>query len=280
MVGALVPYTDPLALQEATESWRNAERWAMIRNPVPGRTLNEVYSVVGQALQTHANRAAHRLGLGPDVVAGKIASFFGTGKERQLRLVALWDEIPEKLERYCFRLMEYTLPTESSRTQCQAFERIVTLTTLFPGLRFIFLRSKCMQDVPILVDSISALWDRSNNPADPHWSFWRTFTATCLSETSIAVMLEDTPVSQRTTCQEDSGSLSLIERLLVAHSCERGLCNFKCALYSISGRNPGVTWILDEHEKRAYRRCAKTVCGNGPGTQRHFDRHTPLGGIP
>ncbi|KAF8209028.1 ras family-domain-containing protein [Mycena galopus ATCC 62051] len=220
MVGALVPYTGPLAPGEAVESWRNTERWAMIRNPVPGRTLNEVYSVIGQTLETHANRAAHRLGLGPNVVAGKITSFFGAGAERQLCLSALWDEIPEKLERHCFRLMEYTLTTESSKTQCQAFERIVTLTTLFPGLRFIFLRSNCMQDVPVLVDKISALWNRSDNPTDPYWSFWRTFTATCLSETSIAVMLEETPVSQLTTCPKDSGSLSLIERLLVAHSCE------------------------------------------------------------
>ncbi|KAJ7908466.1 hypothetical protein B0H13DRAFT_2496770 [Mycena leptocephala] len=219
MVGALVPYTGPLAPGEAAESWRNAERWAMIRNPIPGRTLNKVYSVIGQTLETHANRAAHHLGLGPNVVAGKITSFFGTGAERQLRLSALRDKIPEKLERNCFRLMEYTLPTESSKTQCQAFERIITLITLFPGLRFIFLRSKCMQDVPVLVDKLSALWDRSDNPADPYWSFWQTFTATCLSETSIAVMLEETPVSQLTTCPKDSGSLSLIERLLVAHSC-------------------------------------------------------------
>ncbi|KAJ7837306.1 hypothetical protein B0H13DRAFT_1912557 [Mycena leptocephala] len=220
MVGALVPYTGPLAPEEAAESWRNAERWAMIRNPVPGRTLNELYSVIGQTLETHANRAAHRLGLGPNVVAGKITSFFGTGSERQLRLSALWDEIPEKLERNCFRLMEYTLPTESSKTQCQAFERIITLTTLFPGLRFVFLRSKCMQDVPVLVDKLSAVWDRCDSPTDPYWLFWRTFTATCLSETSIAVMLEETPVSQLATCPKDSGSLSLIERLLVAHSCE------------------------------------------------------------
>ncbi|KAJ7826625.1 hypothetical protein B0H13DRAFT_1918097 [Mycena leptocephala] len=45
--------------------------------------------VVGQALETHVNRAAHRLGLGPHVVSGKITSFFGTGDERQLRLITL-----------------------------------------------------------------------------------------------------------------------------------------------------------------------------------------------
>ncbi|KAJ7282245.1 hypothetical protein C8J57DRAFT_1499222 [Mycena rebaudengoi] len=111
---SVVPYTDPLGPAEAAESWRDAEGWAMIRNPVPDRTLDEVYSVVGQVLQTHANRAAHRLGLGPNAVAGKITSYFGTGEGRQQRLIALWDEIPENLERYCFRLMEYTLLTESS----------------------------------------------------------------------------------------------------------------------------------------------------------------------
>jgi hypothetical protein len=121
----------------------------------------------------------------------------------------------------CARLTYISIyNTESSRKQCQAFERIITLTTLFPGLRFIFFRSKCMHNVPVLMDNISALWDRSNNPTDPHWSFWRTFAATCLSETSIAVILEETPVSQLAACPKYSGNLSLIERLLVAHSCE------------------------------------------------------------
>jgi hypothetical protein len=117
---SVVPYTDPLGPAEAAESWRDAARWAMIRNPVPGRTLDEVYSVVGQVLQTHANRAAHRLGLGPNAVAAKITSYFGTGEDRQQRLIALWDEIPENLERYCFRLMEYTLPCAVLRSLEQA----------------------------------------------------------------------------------------------------------------------------------------------------------------
>ncbi|KAF8185488.1 P-loop containing nucleoside triphosphate hydrolase protein, partial [Mycena galopus ATCC 62051] len=122
------------------------------------------------------------------------------------RLLTPEEELKCKhLTRYWQRVCQGTLPhraTESSKTQCQAFERI------------------CMQDVPVLVDKLSALWNRSDNPTDTYWSFWRTFTATCLSETTIAVMLEETPVSQLTTCPKDGGSLSLIERLLVAHSCE------------------------------------------------------------
>ncbi|KAF7351987.1 hypothetical protein MVEN_01160900 [Mycena venus] len=216
--GALVLYTDPLT----PNSGGNPERWAVILGGVPGRTLAEVYSTVGQALGTRTNRMAHRLGLGPEVVAQKIALFFSTGTERELQLAALRNEIPVKLERDSSRLMGYAFPTQSPKTQRQAFEKIVTLTTRFPGLRFVFLRSKWMQGVPTLKDSIAALWDHPDGPLDPEWSFWRTFAATCLSETSIAVMLEETPVSQLATCLKDNGGLSLIERLLIAHGCETG----------------------------------------------------------
>ncbi|KAF7344935.1 hypothetical protein MVEN_01656000 [Mycena venus] len=221
--GPLVLYVDPLPSGLAGETdLGNPERWAAILNPIPGRTLYEVYSTVGQTLGTHTNRLAHRLGLGPDVVAQKIATFFGTGGERQLRLTALRNdhEIPAKLEKDCSRLMGYTLPNESPKTQRQAFERIVTLITLFPGLRLHFCRSNCMQSVPISKDDISALWDRSDGYLDPEWSFWRTFAATCLSETSISVMLEKTSVSQLANCLHDNGGLSVIERLLIAHGCE------------------------------------------------------------
>lgn len=104
--GALVPYTT----REAGDSSENLQRWALALNPTPGRTLNEVYSAAGKALETRANRMAHHLGLGPEVVARKITSFFGAGEERELRLTALRNEVPEKLERDCFRLMGYTLP--------------------------------------------------------------------------------------------------------------------------------------------------------------------------
>lgn len=233
---ALVPYT-------GGESFGNPQRWALAINPIPGRTLNEFYSTAAQALETRANRMAYLLGLGPDVIAGKIRSFFSTGDERELKLTALRIEVPMKLEGACSKLMEYTLPygsfsslvtqtahydiyftslhsKESPKTQRQAFERIIALTTFFPGLRCIFLRSECMTGIPISREDITALWDRPNGSLDPEWSFWRTFAATCLADTSIAVMLEETPISRLANCPNDTGGLGVIERLLVAHSCE------------------------------------------------------------
>ncbi|KAJ7780850.1 hypothetical protein DFH07DRAFT_793457 [Mycena maculata] len=220
-IGALVPYPDPPTSREVGHSG-NPERWAIILNPTPGRTLNELYSTTGQILATHANRMAYRLGLGPDVVARQIAGFFGTGEERQLRLTSLRNERSVKLERDCSRLMGYSLSDESPKTQRQAFERIVTLSTRFPDLRPLFLGAKCMQGVSIFQSDISAFWDRSDSSLDSEWSFWRTFAATCLSETDIAVILEELPVSQRANCSQNGGGLSAIERLLIAHNCQTG----------------------------------------------------------
>ncbi|KAJ6497316.1 hypothetical protein C8R45DRAFT_1093710 [Mycena sanguinolenta] len=113
--GALVPYASSLPPTLGGETdLGNTNRWAAILNynPTPGRTLYEVYSTVGQALETRTNRIAHRLGLGPDVAAQKITAFFGTGEERELRLTALRNdhEIPAKLEKECTKPMGYTLP--------------------------------------------------------------------------------------------------------------------------------------------------------------------------
>ncbi|KAF8206013.1 hypothetical protein K438DRAFT_497735 [Mycena galopus ATCC 62051] len=221
--GVLVPYINTRPPSPAGEiDLRNPNKWAAFLNPIPGRTLYEVYSTAGQALETRTNRMAHRLGLGPDVAAQKIAEFFGTGEERQQRLTALRDdhEVLVKLEKYCSRLMGYTLPTESPRTQRQAFERIVTLTTLLPGLRLLFLRSNCMQSIPISKNDISGLWDHPDGFLDSEWLFWRSLAATCLSDTNISAILEQAPVSQLANCLHDNGGLSVIERLLIAHGCE------------------------------------------------------------
>jgi hypothetical protein len=77
-----------------------------------------------------------------------------------------------------------------------------------------------MEGVLVLKDHIAALWDRPNGFLDSKWSFWRTLAATCLSETSIAVIVEQTPVPQLANCAEDSAGLSVIERLLIARGCE------------------------------------------------------------
>jgi hypothetical protein len=88
-------------------------RWALMLNglsPSPGRTLDRVYTSLGKALETQANRAAYSFGLGPHVVAQKIKSHFGNGEERALQLESLRTSFPPKLEKGCCKLMKYALP--------------------------------------------------------------------------------------------------------------------------------------------------------------------------
>jgi hypothetical protein len=89
-------------------------RWALILNaflsPSPGRTLDQVYTAAGKVLETHANRVAFKLGLGPHVIAGKIKSLFGDGEHRMQQLELLQTTVPPKLEKLCSKLMKYSLP--------------------------------------------------------------------------------------------------------------------------------------------------------------------------
>jgi hypothetical protein len=106
-IGAVVPHTDGPPT-EVRQSF--SETWAILINPSPGRTLNEVYSTIGQSLEIRANRIADLLGLGPLAVARKITSFFGTGEKRHQQLNTLRNQIPIELIECCSKLMGYTLP--------------------------------------------------------------------------------------------------------------------------------------------------------------------------
>ncbi|KAJ7616746.1 hypothetical protein B0H17DRAFT_662474 [Mycena rosella] len=56
----------------ARKSRNNALVLGSSSAPMTGRTLNAVYSYLGEHLERQANRAAHRLGLGPNILAGRI----------------------------------------------------------------------------------------------------------------------------------------------------------------------------------------------------------------
>jgi hypothetical protein len=81
----------------------------------PGRTLDELYSAAAHLVGEGANRAAHRLGLGPSAVARRIQAYLGDGREREVNLERLrlrescWTRI-RRLDKDCFRLMGYALP--------------------------------------------------------------------------------------------------------------------------------------------------------------------------
>jgi hypothetical protein len=108
------------------------------------------------------------------------------------------------------------LRTESEDTQCQAFKDIEETVTLFPGLRALYLHVKYMEG-ETTPEAIAVFWNRAIDPPDNEWKFWQLSAATCLAETTVSKILEDSTIPLLTTC--DGGGLSVIERLLVEHNC-------------------------------------------------------------
>jgi hypothetical protein len=104
--------------------------------------------------------------------------------------------------------------TESANTQCQAFKEAVDLATLFPGLRVLFLQTKVLDNATSL-DTISSLWDQSTGPPDKKWTFWQKLAATCLADTVISAMTEESSFAVLVACHDEG--LSMIEQLLVEH---------------------------------------------------------------
>ena len=72
--------------------------------------MDQVYTSLGKAVETQANRVAYTFGLGPQVVAQKIKVYFGNGDETVQRLELLAASVPPKLEKRCSKLMKYALP--------------------------------------------------------------------------------------------------------------------------------------------------------------------------
>ncbi|KAJ7134017.1 hypothetical protein C8R43DRAFT_1022198 [Mycena crocata] len=188
----------------------------------PGRTLHDLYSTLGGAAEKHANRAAHNLGLGPAAVAERIRLFFGDGSERESKLVLLQEESPGKrLEKDCVRLMKYALPVESATMQLDAYKNLVALTTLYPGIRRLFLRCEYLEGVPLLETDIACGWERSDGAVcGPSWHFHRNFAAACIADEDISTMVENMSTSELGSVANRPEGLSVIEKLLVASDCD------------------------------------------------------------
>ncbi|KAF7370238.1 hypothetical protein MSAN_00654600 [Mycena sanguinolenta] len=195
-------------------------RWALllkaIWSPTPGRTMDQVYTTLGKAVEAQANRAAYALGLGPQVVAQKIKVYFGNREETIQQLELLATAVPPKLEKRCLKLMKYALLTESANVQHQAFKNIVHLVTSFPGLRLVFLHTKFLNASPSL-DTVCQLWNHSSGSPDEDWEFWKILAATCLTEPDISTIVEGSPVSNLSNCQQEG--LSVVEQLMIQHDC-------------------------------------------------------------
>ncbi|KAF7339119.1 Catabolite degradation [Mycena venus] len=195
-------------------------RWALVLksllSPSPGRTLDQVYTSLGNVFEKQANHAAYALGMGPHIVAGKIKAYFRSGEERVERLELLRISVPLQLEKRCLKLIKYALPAESVKVQHQAFKEIVDVVTLFPGVRSLFPFVKCL-DGETSENAISTLWDRSSECPDKDRKFWQVFAETCLTESDISTIVEGSSFSDLSNCQQEG--LSVVEQLLVQHDC-------------------------------------------------------------
>lgn len=243
-------------------------------DPAPGRTLNQIYSHVGDYVGMQVSRVAHRSGRGPTATSYRIEAFFGTGHQREAKLDAL--EGCPQLEEECSKLLKYALPCvtlisimgvvglenrrcKTARTQVATFKCIVTIATRYHGTRRLFLKSKhlrCAGDTEAL---ISAVWARADDTHPHEWDYYCQFAAACLSENPISLILEDALPQFLGSIDTESGDLSVIERLLIAsesrfvifqnHCCRvqfHTQCELdpRCSCAAIFGRSAGTALLL------------------------------------
>ncbi|KAJ6525999.1 hypothetical protein B0H19DRAFT_581789 [Mycena capillaripes] len=186
----------PPAVQalRASTSHHNLALRGQVSVAAPGRILNEAYESFGRLAESHANRAGYRLGFGPVAVVERIQKFMGEGLERESRLQEISNNPSPKLRRDCSKLIGYAFPSESSRTQAEAFKGIVTLVTHYSALRRIFLECKKLQAIEISADIISESWRRPDGNSQAELlTFFLEFAAACIAGKDIAPMMEDNP---------------------------------------------------------------------------------------
>ncbi|KAF7360519.1 High osmolarity signaling protein SHO1 [Mycena venus] len=186
-----------------------------LSDPTVGRTLRQVYSHVGDYIGLQANRAAHRWGRGPSATAARIAQFFGTGKQREVKLAAFRVSGCSWLEEECSKLVKYALPRETAQTQIQAFKSIVATATRYHGTRALFLKSKHLRRAANTEAAISAAWTRADDTQTKDWKFYSHFAAACLSEKHLSTIVENISPECLGTLDTANGDLSVIERLLI-----------------------------------------------------------------
>ncbi|KAJ7686899.1 hypothetical protein B0H17DRAFT_1136568 [Mycena rosella] len=199
-----------------------------LSDPATGRTLNQVYSRIGQALGTQANRAAHCCGMGPRAVFQHIEAFFRSGTE--------WMDKLQELE---------SNRRETAETQMEAFKTIVTIATRYPGTRSLLLNAKDLTCIGRNLRAIGTIWAHTDECHSPGWDFHCNFAAACLSDEDISSILAETSTRALGCAPDDSGGITVIERLLVASECGcRYKYVFRFTCITIPGGYPRVVNIL------------------------------------
>ncbi|KAF7307481.1 hypothetical protein MIND_00542600 [Mycena indigotica] len=213
--------------------------WGKPASAIPflGRTLNELYDSLGTVAGTVASRAAHRLGLGPFPVAERITHYFESdGAEERERKICAFPTLDlrrtrnhttsgepqvELLVKDCSKLMAYTLPTQTVKTQIEALEHIFELVTRYPGLRRFFLAAKTTQrklPLPITIIRLCKFWTPAprlylSEDDATELDFVAKLAATCLVDSDMAASVEKCP--SQNFLVESSGGLTIIECLLM-----------------------------------------------------------------
>ena len=114
-------------------------------------------------------------------------------------------------------MLNSTRRIETPAAQMRAFKHLVNLTTRLPELRRVFLRCKYLKGGTSKM-WIVEVWKGTEHPVDHlEWNFCLDYAASCISdEANLAGVLEDTKGIDLVRIPVESGSYSVIERLLVA----------------------------------------------------------------
>ncbi|KAJ7254268.1 hypothetical protein C8J57DRAFT_1236980 [Mycena rebaudengoi] len=141
----------------------------------PGRTVDHMYTRCGAFMKVHANRLAHRLGVGPHASTADIRKCLGHGEERESKLRQLKDGVAStQLRRHCQKLVGYAFP--------------------YLGLRCLFVGSDHLKGIgDTNSEHILALWDPSGDCRATCGSGdlnFIEFAAACLADRDISAILE------------------------------------------------------------------------------------------
>lgn len=187
-----------------------------------GETTDKLFCCVADIASEAAGKIAHKLGHGPQAVACRILQYL----ERENREVVLnkWYRSPKdagsfkQLEKDCFTLLKYTLPTEVPETQTNAFRALINLITGYPPIRLIFLRHEMFNCASDLHDSAMALWNRRTEVSEGNWEQFRELAAACLCG-NVANILDTAPIEELAKVSPER--LNVIDQLLANLSSEK-----------------------------------------------------------
>ncbi|KAJ7062574.1 hypothetical protein C8F01DRAFT_101388 [Mycena amicta] len=218
-VRAPSPAARPAAKTESRAFIRRDEAGA------PGKTLGRLYSLISVKVGSLVNGVARRRGLGPGAAAEVILDFFSHARwtEESVQELHLQKQIPTQVLAACSRLIKFAFRSQTPKTQYATFQKLVVLSTQFPGLKAIFEESDHISSAiqpPTTRHSqnhLFRLWDRPDDSAcDSQWHFFCELAAACITDQAIFALIEGRPPAAVSSAVAHVSGLSFIEHLLHA----------------------------------------------------------------